>query len=117
MGGRFDLTPKSKKLQRGYSYFLVIIDVLSKYVWVESLRDKTSNSVTKAFQRVLAKSEGRVPVYLQTDKGKEFVAHPMQKFLKENDIRFRVTRNPDIKAAVVEHFNRTLKERMLLFYV
>ena len=60
----------------------------------------------KAFQRVLAKNEGRVPVYLQRDKGKEFVAHPMQKFLKENDIRFRVTRNPDIKAAIVERFNR-----------
>ena len=88
MGGRFDQTLKSKKLQRGYSYFLVIIDVLSKYVWVEPLRDKTSNSVIKAFQHVLAKSEKRLPVYLQTDNDKEFVAHPMQKFLKENDIRF-----------------------------
>ena len=105
-----------KSYNDGYSYLLVIIDVLSKYVWVEPLRDKTSNSVTKAFQRVLAKSEGRVPVYLQTDKGKEFVAHPMQKFLKENDIRFRVTRNPDIKAAVVERFNRTLKERMWRYF-
>jgi len=35
----------------------------------------------------------------------------MQKFLKENDIRFRVTRNPDIKVAIIERFNRTLKER------
>jgi len=58
--------------------------------------------VIKAFQRVLAKSEGRVLIYLQTDKGKEFVAQSMQKFLKENDIRFRVTRNLDVKAAIVE---------------
>ena len=50
------------------------------------------------------------------DKGKEFVAHPMQKFLKENDIRFQVTRNPDIKAAVIERFNRTLKERMWRYF-
>ncbi|XP_018370163.1 PREDICTED: uncharacterized protein LOC108765815 [Trachymyrmex cornetzi] len=101
-----------KSYNDGYSYLLVIIDVLSKYVWVEPLRDKTSNCAIKAFQRVLAKSEGRVPVYPQTDKGKEFVAQSMQKFLKENNIRFRVTRNPDIKAAIVERFNRTLKERM-----
>jgi len=53
-----------KSYNDGYSYLLLIIDVLSKYVWVEPLRDKTSNSVIKAFQRVLAKSEGRVPVYL-----------------------------------------------------
>jgi len=40
----------------------------------------------------------------------------MQKFLKENNIRFRVIRNPDIKAAVVECFNRTLKERMWRYF-
>jgi len=62
-----------KSYNDGYSYLLVIIDVLSKYVWVEPLCDKTSNCVIKTFHRVLAKSEGRVPVYLQTDKGKKFV--------------------------------------------
>jgi hypothetical protein len=105
-----------KSYNDGYSYLLVIIDVISKFVWVEPLRNKTSAAVIKAFQRVLSRSEGRVPVYLQTDKGKEFVARPMKKFLEENDIRFRVTRNPDIKAAIVERFNRTLKERMWRYF-
>jgi len=100
----------------GFSYLLVVIDVLSKYAWVEPLRDKTSERVVEAFQRVLARSEGRVPVYLQTDKGKEFIARGMQKFLEENGIRFRVARNPDIKAAIVERFNRTLKERMWRYF-
>jgi len=40
----------------------------------------------------------------------------MQKFLEENNIRFRVARNPDVKAAVVERFNRTLKERMWRYF-
>jgi len=73
----------------------MIIDVLSKYIRVESLRDKMSNCVIKAFHRVLVKSKGRIASigYLQTDKGKESVTQSMQKFLKENDIRFRVTRN------------------------
>ncbi|XP_077270152.1 uncharacterized protein LOC143901600 [Temnothorax americanus] len=105
-----------KSYNDGYSYVLVIIDVLSKYVWVETLRYKTSEHVTTAFQRVLSKSDGRVLVYLQTDKGKEIIGRPLQKFLEENDIRFRVARNPDIKAAVVEHFNRTLKERMWRYF-
>jgi transposase InsO family protein len=105
-----------KSYNDGYSYILVIIDVLSKFVWVEPLQDKTSAYVTKAFQRILSRSKGRVPVYLQTDKGKEFVGRALQKFLEENDIRFRVTRNPDIKAAVVERFNRTLKERMWRYF-
>lgn len=105
-----------KSYNDGYSYLLVIIDVLSKYAWVEPLRDKTGANVAKAFQRVLSRSEGRAPVYLQTDKGKEFIAHPLQTLLKENDIRFRVARNPDIKAAIVERFNRTLKERMWRYF-
>jgi len=37
-----------KSYNDGYSYLLVIIDVLSKYAWVEPLRDKTSNCVIKA---------------------------------------------------------------------
>jgi hypothetical protein len=107
---------RNLKRYNGYSYLLVIIDTLSKFAWVEPLRDKTCDSVIKAFQRVFARSEGRVPVYLQTDKGKEFIARPLQKFLEENDIRFRVARNPDIKAAIVERFNRTLKERMWRYF-
>ena len=70
----------------------------------------------KAFQYVLGKSEGSVPVYLQTDKGKEFITQSMQKFFKENNIRFWITSNLDIKAAIVERFNRTLKERMWRYF-
>nr|XP_012216150.1 PREDICTED: uncharacterized protein LOC105668351 [Linepithema humile] len=105
-----------KSYNEGYSYLLVIIDVLSKYVWVEPLHDKTSNSVMRAFQNVLSRSNSRAPVYLQTDKGKEFVGRSLQKFLEENDIRFHVARNPDVKAAIVERFNRTLKERMWRYF-
>lgn len=104
-----------KSYNEGYSYLWVIIDVLSKYGWVEPVREKTSNCAIKAFQRVLARSERRVPVYLQSNRGKEFVARPVQKFLEENDIRFHVVRNTDVKAAVVARFNRTLKERMWRF--
>ncbi|XP_072764651.1 uncharacterized protein [Anoplolepis gracilipes] len=72
--------------------------------------------VIRAFERIYSRSNGRLPVCLQTDKAKEFIARPVQKFLKEKDIRFRVTRNPDIKAAIVERFNKTLKERMWRYF-
>jgi len=55
-------------------------------------------------------------VYLQTDKDKEFVAHSMQKFFKENGIHFWVTRNPDIKAAIAERFNKTERTNVALFH-
>lgn len=107
-----------KNYNDNYAYLLVVIDVFSKYAWVELLRDKSASSVTKAFARILTKknSNGRVPVSLQTDRGKEFVGSAFQNFLKARNIQFRIARNPDIKAAIVERFNRTLKERMWRYF-
>lgn len=107
-----------KDYNDGYVYLLVVIDALSKYAWVQPLRDKSAASVAKAFDLVLSKkhSNGRSPVYLQTDRGKEFIGSVFQDLLKRKHIQFRVARNPDIKAAIVERFNRTLKERMWRYF-
>lgn len=107
-----------KDYNDGYVYLLVVIDVLSKYAWVVPLRDKTATSVTKAFTHILSQKigNGRVPVCLQSDKGKEFIGAVFQDFLQKKNIQFRTARNPDIKAAVVERFNRTLKERMWRYF-
>lgn len=104
-----------KEYNNGNGYLLVVIDVLSKFAWVVPLPDKTASTVAAAFGRILA-STTRCPIYLQTDKGKEFVGAPFQKLLAGKNIRYRATRNPDIKAAVVERFNRTLKERMWRYF-
>ena len=100
----------------GYAYLLVVIDVLSKYAWVEALQDKTSSNVTRAFARILARSNNRMPQQLQTDRGKEFIGEAFQEFLRKKNIEFRIARNPDIKASIAERFNRTLKERMWRYF-
>ena len=43
----------------GYKYLLVVIDIFSRYRWVEPLKDKTANEIVKAFDKVL--QEGRIP--------------------------------------------------------
>ena len=53
---------------------------------------------------------GRSPEKLQTDKGTEFLNRNFQSLLKENSIHFFTT-NSELKASVVERFNRTLKTR------
>uniref|UniRef100_A0ABD2W6T9 Chromo domain-containing protein n=1 Tax=Trichogramma kaykai TaxID=54128 RepID=A0ABD2W6T9_9HYME len=83
-----------KKDNDGYCYLLVVVDVLSKYAWIESLRDKSVATVLQAFKKILP--DKRSPQLLQSDKGSEF----------------RFVRNPDVKAAVVERLNRTLRERI-----
>ncbi|XP_046595308.1 uncharacterized protein LOC124294401 [Neodiprion lecontei] len=100
-----------KSRNNGFRSLLVVIDVLSKYAWVVPLKRKTAATVAEGFEQVLHTTPRR-PDLLQTDKGKEFVGSAFQKILRDHEIRYRVTRNPDVKAAIVERFNRTLKERL-----
>ena len=55
---------------KGCKYLLTYIDVLSRYSWVISLKDKTGKTLVVAFTTIF--ESGRHPVRLQTDKGIEF---------------------------------------------
>ena len=57
------------RVNKGYKYLLMIIDVFSKYGWIMPLKRKTGIAVSEAFKKVF-KSSGRVPTRLWTDKGK-----------------------------------------------
>lgn len=90
-------------------FLLTCIDLFSKYAWTRVLKNKTGIEVAKAFESIL--EEGRKPVKLQTDKGKEFFNKHFQKLTKKYDITHFATAT-DLKSCVVERFNRTLKSRM-----
>jgi len=53
---------------------------------------------------------------LQTDKGTEFLKAMFQRMLAVNDIHWYSTENEDIKASIVERFNRTLKTKMSRYF-
>ena len=104
------LAPRNK----GYKYILTCIDILSKYAWAVLIKDKSAQSLVKAFGQIL--KQGRKPNRLQTDQGKEFVNALLQQFLKRQGIAFFTTYNEEIKASVVERFNRTLKTKMWKYF-
>ena len=101
------------RFNNGYKFLLTCIDVFSKLAWVVPLKSKTGESVVNGFQSIL--DLGRSPEMLQTDKGTEFLNRNFQSFLKERNIHFFTT-NSELKASVVEHFNRTLKTRMWKYF-
>lgn len=94
-----------------FKYILAVIDVFSKYGFMVLLKDKSGLSVKKAFEQIFSVS-GRTPENLQTDKGSEFTSSDVRRFFKNHDINYFTTKNPDVKAAVVERWNRTIKTRM-----
>lgn len=90
-------------------YLLVIIDVLSRYIWVEPLKKKSGPEVAAALDKVYGK--GRSPTRLSTDLGKEFMNKHVKAILNKYKIHFYVSYS-DKKAAMVERLNRTLKNYM-----
>ena len=104
------------KQNKGYRYLLTVIDVLSKYAWVQSLKKKTGKDVTEAFRRVLTQAEGRKPLKLQTDAAKEFYNGTFQELMKREKIHHFSTHG-DAKASVVERFNRTLKSKLYRYFM
>ena len=70
-------------------------------------------SIVTAFTELFKKGK---PANSQTDKGTEFVNVLAQKLFKENRINFYTTENDDVKASVVERFNRTLKSKMWKYF-
>lgn len=104
-----------KESNDGFGYLLCIIDVFSKFAWVKPLKTKTAMEVANAFEEIYSQDK-RIPYNIQSDKGGEFLGKVIQKIFNKYDINFYVAQNPDVKAAVIERFNRTLKSKMFKFF-
>jgi transposase InsO family protein len=74
------------------------------------LKDKTGKSIAEA----LTLFENRKPITILSNKGTEFVNATVQQYLKRQEVGFHTTHNPDIKGAVIEKFNRTLKTKICI---
>jgi hypothetical protein len=102
-----------RKDNDGVSYLVTCIDVFSKFAWAIPIKNKTGKALVEAVRKIFTT---RKPTNFQTDKGSEFVNKPFLKFLKAEGVHFFTTENEDIKAAIVERFNRTLKEKMWRYF-
>jgi len=93
----------------GIHFWLTCICVFSKYAWVIPLRNKSATAVLTGFQRIFAE---RKPLKIQTDHGTEFTNSTVREYMEKSGVQQFFTWNPDIKAAVVERLNRTIKEKI-----
>jgi len=101
------------KYNRGNRYLLMVLDVLSKYAWVQPLKAKTGVALVNAFDKIL--KQDRKPNRLQTDRETEFYNQTFQRWVQDHGTDHFSTEG-DAKAAVVEQFNRTLKERLCRYF-
>lgn len=93
---------------QGMKYILTMINCFTKFAFAVPLKSKSGVDVAHALEPILKKHPMK---HLQTDQGKEFFNRHVNAVVKKYKVNLYSTYS-DLKASIVERFNRTLKERM-----
>ena len=97
-------------------YLLTVIDCFSRLATAIPLKSKHATVVAPALKRAF-KNLGGTPLKLQTDDGSEFKAHFTQDFLKkELGMKNWFHTHQNVKAQIVERFNRTLRGKLQKYF-
>jgi len=110
-----------KTENRGYAWMMVVIDVLSRFLWVEPLKNKTGEESTRGYkaieQRALQNGH-RLPSWLYVDKGTEFYNHIFQHHLASHTPPTYLISGHDgiTKAAIAERVQLTLKKKLWKYF-
>ena len=112
----FDDMQKFAKDNSGYRYALVCIDVLSRMLYVEPVRQKTAPQMIDALQNVFARAGVR-PWRVYSDAGKEFTAKEVRAYFAAQDIGKKEAATHDVlHATMAERAIRTLRERLAKYF-
>lgn len=104
-----------EKDNQGHKWILMTIDVFTKKAWAIPVKRKAATDMVSAFDQLFRQTEP--PRKLQTDKGLEFRAKPVQDYLKDKKkVQWFASEDDYIKAGVVERLNRTIKGKMWKYF-
>ncbi|XP_043469420.1 uncharacterized protein LOC122503063 [Leptopilina heterotoma] len=92
---------------KGFKYMLTVIDIFSQYAW--AVKSKNEKDISLAMKTIL--KQGRILKNLHTDRGKEYYNSEFKSLMQEFNISLYSTYS-NLKASIVEGFNRTLKHMM-----
>ena len=104
---------KYSKMNKGYKYIFTNIDVFSKYAWSFPIKSKKISDIKPCFQKIFKE---RKPKFIWSDKESAFFSKEMLKFFEDHNIKIYYT-NSNLKAVVIERFNRSLRELMMKEFV
>ena len=101
-----------RKANDGFAYFVLAIDILSKFVWTVPMRTTTGQEMVEALTQIFA--SGRKPTHLRSDQSTEFVNAKVKALLKKKGVEFFVTHNV-VKASYAERGIKTIKSRLIRY--
>ena len=101
---------KLKDKNNGVQFLLVIIDVFSRFMWVEPLENKLKDTVINAFQCIFQRV--KKPGCLRMDRGGEFTGRKVQDYFNSINIEHWTAHNDEMKANFAERVIQTLKKSL-----
>ena len=104
-----------KSHNKGHKYLLGCIDVVSKYAWVQPLKNKNAETVTNAMEQILKSAKFRLPNKLYVDQGTEFHNTRFKSLMEDYNIHMYTTTTVLRHANIIERFWRTLKSYMFRY--
>ena len=104
---------KYSRMNKGYKYIFTNIDIFSKYAWSFPIKSKTIKDIKPCFQKIFKE---RKPKYIWSDQESAFFSKEMLKFFEDNNVKIYHTYS-NLKAVVIERFNRSLRELMMKEFV
>ena len=104
---------KYSRMNKGYKYIFTNIDIFSKYAFAFPIKSKTIKDIKPCFQKIFKE---RKPKYIWSDQESSFFSKEMLKFFENNNVKIYHTYS-NLKAVVIERFNRSLRELMMKEFV
>ena len=104
---------KYSRMNKGYKYIFTNIDIFSKYAWSFPIKSKKISDIKLCFEKIFKE---RKPLYIWSDQESSFFSKEMLKFFEDNNVKIYHTYS-NLKAVVIERFNRSLRELMMKEFV
>jgi transposase InsO family protein len=103
-----DLVNMEKFEVKGFKYLLNCIDMGSRFVYSQAMKNKTDTEVLKAFKKIYTQSNIRA---IRSDNGSEFINNKFVDFLEKNDIKQILSEAGKPQSnGMIERANSTIKE-------
>jgi hypothetical protein len=98
----------AKDFNEGYRYFLVVLDVFSRFLWTKPLKTLKAEETLAALSEIF---NTRKPMKLRTDLGSEFNNHRVKRMLQNVKVDHVLTLNEG-KANYAERVIQTIKNKL-----
>ena len=101
---------KLKDRNDGVQFLFIVIDVFSRFMWVESLENKLKDTVINAFRCIFQRA--KKPRCLRTDRGGEFTGRKVKDYFNSINVKHWTAHNDEMKANFAERVTWTLKKSL-----